>query len=111
MRARLEDTYFKIGNPHFGTAAGSGKTKTAGGKAGLLINFEVTSKGKLNSSISIIRADDGSKAEIALNFVAGRDSAIPSSSSATSRSATSSSRRTSPSPRTWKCTSSAATTL
>ena len=61
MRAHLEDTFLKLSNPRIE-------------KNALLIDYEVVSKGKLKPSALVIRADDGSKAEIALKSIAGRDS-------------------------------------
>jgi len=63
MRAHLEDTFFKLSNPRI----------DAKGNA-LLIDYEVVSKGKFKPSALVLRADDGSKAEIALKSIAGRDS-------------------------------------
>ena len=61
MRAHLEDTFLKLGDPRID-------------KNALLIDYEVVSKGKFKPSALVIRADDGSKAEIALKNIAGRDS-------------------------------------
>jgi hypothetical protein len=68
MRARSEDTFFKLSNPRFGQA-GKGK----GAKA-LLIDYEVVSRGKFDGGALVLRADDGSKAEVALTSITGRDS-------------------------------------
>ena len=63
LRAQREDTFLKLSDPRI----------DAKGNA-LLLDYEVTSKGKLKPSALVIRADDGSKAEIALKSIAGRDS-------------------------------------
>src|ERR1700689_5147164 len=63
MRAHLEDTFLKLSDPRIDEK-----------KNALLIDYEVVSKGKLKPSALVIRADDGSKAEIALKSIAGRDS-------------------------------------
>lgn len=63
MRAHLEDTFLKLSDPRIDKKAGA-----------LLIDYEVVSKGKLKPSALVIRADDGSKAEIGLKSIAERDS-------------------------------------
>jgi hypothetical protein len=63
MRARLEDTFFKLSNPRIDE-----KRNT------LLVDYEVVSKGKFEGGVLVFRGPDGSKAEIALNSLAGRDS-------------------------------------
>src|SRR5262245_32950374 len=63
MRAHVEDTFLKLSDPRIDEK-----------KNALLIDYEVVSKGKLKPSDLVIRADDGSKAEIALKDIAGRDS-------------------------------------
>jgi hypothetical protein len=63
MRAHLEDTFLKLSDPRIDEKGNA-----------LLIDYEVVSKGKLKPSALVIRADDGSKAEIALKNIAGRDS-------------------------------------
>jgi hypothetical protein len=63
MRAQLEDTFLKLSDPRIDKKGNA-----------LLIDYEVVSKGKRNPSALVIRADDGSKAEIALKNIAGRDS-------------------------------------
>src|SRR6266480_3014463 len=63
MRAHLEDTFLKLSDPRIDKKGNA-----------LLIDYEVVSKGKLKPSALVIRADDGSKAEIALKSIAGRDS-------------------------------------
>ena len=71
MRARLEDTFYKLSNPRIGQTTGPGPKRPA-----ILIDYEVVSKGKLNGGTLVLRADDGSRAEIALNLIAGRDDGI-----------------------------------
>jgi hypothetical protein len=61
MRAHIEDTFLKLSAPRIE-------------KNALLIDYEVVSKGKLKPTALVIRADDGSKAEIALKSIADRDS-------------------------------------
>jgi hypothetical protein len=63
MRGRLEDTFLKLSNPRIDAK-----------KNALLVDYEVVSKGKLETGAALVfRADDGSKAEIALNSIVGRD--------------------------------------
>jgi hypothetical protein len=63
MRAHLEDTFLKLSDPRIDEKGNA-----------LLIDYEVLSKGKLKPSALVIRADDGSKAEIALKNIAEQDS-------------------------------------
>src|ERR1041385_5296044 len=63
MRAHLEDTFFKLSDPRIDKKGGA-----------LLIDYEVVSKGKLKPNALVIRADDGSKAEIGLKNIGDRDS-------------------------------------
>src|SRR5262245_23117063 len=63
MRAHLEDTFLKLSDPRIDEKGNA-----------LLIDYEVVSKGKFKPSALVIRADDGSKAEIALKNIAERDS-------------------------------------
>ena len=63
MRAHLEDTFLKLSVPRIDEKRNA-----------LLIDYEVVSKGKFKPSALVIRADDGSNAEIALKSIAGRDS-------------------------------------
>lgn len=78
MRARQEDTFFKLSNPRLGTVSGAkgkgGKVAkgTIGAKA-LLVDYEVVQKGKLEGGSLVLRAADGSKAEVALTSLTGRD--------------------------------------
>ncbi|HEX4612212.1 MAG TPA: hypothetical protein VH092_28720 [Urbifossiella sp.] len=65
MRARLEDTFFKLSNPRIG--------ETAGKRKAMQVDYEVLSRGKFDGGFLVLRTDDGSKAEIALASVAGRD--------------------------------------
>jgi hypothetical protein len=69
MRARFEDTFLKLSNPRMGQA-GAGKK---GAKA-LLIDYEVVSRGKFNGGALVLRAEDGSKAEVELKSIVDRDS-------------------------------------
>jgi hypothetical protein len=63
MRARLEDTFLKLSNPRVDPK-----------KNALLLDYEVVSRGKLDGGTLVLRTDDGGRAEIALNLIAGRDS-------------------------------------
>jgi hypothetical protein len=63
MRARLEDTFFKLSNPRIDEKRNA-----------LLLDYEVVSKGKFEGGVLVFRGPDGSKAEIALTSLAGRDS-------------------------------------
>ena len=63
MRAHVEDTFLKLSDPRIDEKANA-----------LLIDYEVVSKGKFKPNALVIRADDGSKAEIAQKSVAERDS-------------------------------------
>jgi hypothetical protein len=63
MRAHVEDTFLKLSNPRIDEKGNA-----------LLLDYEVLSKGKLKPTALVLRADDGSKAEIALQSIAGRDS-------------------------------------
>ncbi len=69
MRARLEDTFLKLSNPRMGQAGAKGK----GAKA-LLVDYEVVSRGKFDGGYLVLRAEDGSKAEVELKSLVGRDS-------------------------------------
>lgn len=71
MRARYEDTFLKISNPRFGQGGAKGK----GAKA-LLIDYEVVSRGKFDGGALVLRADDGSRTEVELKSIVGRDSGI-----------------------------------
>ena len=64
MRARAEDTFLKLSNPRLSTDA---KRKT------LLVDYEVTSRGKLDGGYLVLRTDDGGKAEVDLKSIASRD--------------------------------------
>jgi hypothetical protein len=70
MRARSEDTFLKLSNPRLGQAGGA---KGKGPKA-LLVDYEVVSRGKLDGGYLVLRADDGSKAEVELKSLVDRDS-------------------------------------
>jgi hypothetical protein len=64
MRARREDTFIKISDPRIDMK-----------KNALLIDYEVVSRGKLETgSHLVLRTDDGGKAEVALESIAGKDS-------------------------------------
>jgi hypothetical protein len=68
MRARHEDTFYKLSNPRIGQAGGRGPKRNA-----LLVDFEVVSKGKFGGGTLVLRSPDGGQAEVALASVVGRD--------------------------------------
>jgi hypothetical protein len=67
MRARAEDTFFKLSNPRVEQPGGKGRNA-------LLVDYEVVSRGKLDGGTLVFRTEDGGRSEIALNSVTGRDS-------------------------------------
>jgi hypothetical protein len=69
MRARREDTFFKLSNPRVGKTSGPGPKRNA-----LLVDYEVVSRGKLDGGTLVLHTDDGGRAEVALTSVVGRDS-------------------------------------
>jgi hypothetical protein len=81
MRARKEDTFLKLSNPRLGTVSGATGKGGKGGKGAkgligakaLLVDYEVVSKGKFEGGSIVLRASDGSKAEVALTSLTGRD--------------------------------------
>jgi hypothetical protein len=68
MRARREDTFYKLNNPRLGQTSGRGPKRNA-----LLVDYEVASRGKLDGGTLVLRTPDGSRAEVALRSIAGRD--------------------------------------
>ena len=70
LRARAEDTFLKLSNPRIGETLADSNTK------GLLIDYEVVSKGKFNGGVLVLRAEDGSKAEIPLKSIVDKDSGV-----------------------------------
>jgi hypothetical protein len=69
MRARSEDTFLKLSNPRLGQAGAKGK-----GPKALLVDYEVVSRGKFNDGgYLVLRAEDGSKAEVELKSITDRD--------------------------------------
>lgn len=78
MRARREDTFLKLSNPRQELKSDAPRGRPPFGKGGahkaLLVDYEVVSRGKLDGGFLVLRADDGSKAEVALTSIAGRDS-------------------------------------
>ena len=70
LRARGEDTFIKLSNPRIGETLSNKKLK------GLLIDYEMTSKGKFNGGALVLRAEDGSKVEIALSSIVDKDSGV-----------------------------------
>ena len=70
MRARREDTFFKLSNPRLGQANGRKGKQNA-----MLIDYEVVSKGKFDGGGALVlHTPDGGRAEVKLNSIAGRDS-------------------------------------
>lgn len=65
MRARAEDTFLKLSNPRIST---KGKSTT------LLVDYEATSRGKLDGGVLVLRTEDGNKTEVDVKSIAGRDS-------------------------------------
>jgi len=63
LRARLEDTFLKLSNPRLDPKGNA-----------LLVDYEVVSRGKLDGGSLVLRTEDGSKVEIALTTIVGRDS-------------------------------------
>jgi hypothetical protein len=64
MRARLEDTFFKLGNPRLDPR-----------RTALLVDYEVVGRGKLDSGgVLVLRTEDSGRAEVELKSVEGRDS-------------------------------------
>ena len=70
MRARSEDTFLKLSNPRIQQAP----TKKGKGAKSLLVDYEVVSRGTFDGGYLVLRADDGSKAEVELKSIANRDS-------------------------------------
>jgi hypothetical protein len=69
MRARGEDTFYKLSNPRVGETSGRGAKRPA-----LLVDYEVVGQGKLDDATTLVlHADDGSRANIALRSLKGRD--------------------------------------
>jgi hypothetical protein len=68
MRARREDTFYKLSNPRLGQTSGRGPKRNA-----LLVDYEVVSRGKFDGGALVLRSADGSRAEVALNSITGRD--------------------------------------
>lgn len=75
MRARRDDTFFKLSNPREAEVKGpdaKGKGNSTVREA-LLIDYVVVRRGKFDGGILVIHTDDGQRAEVALNLLAGRD--------------------------------------
>jgi hypothetical protein len=68
MRARREDTFYKLSNPRLGQTSGRGPKRNA-----LLVDYEVVSRGKFDGGSLVLRTADGGRAEVALSSIAGRD--------------------------------------
>jgi hypothetical protein len=75
MRARREDTFFKLSNPREAEVKGpdaKGKGNSTVRQA-LLIDYVVVRRGKFDGGTLVIHTEDGQRAEVALNLLAGRD--------------------------------------
>jgi predicted Zn finger-like uncharacterized protein len=68
MRARRDDTFFKLSNPREGQTEGPGPRRNA-----LLVDYEALRRGKFDGGTLVVHTDDGGKAEVPLHFIAGRD--------------------------------------
>jgi hypothetical protein len=68
MRARHDDTFYKLSNPREGQSSGPGPKRPA-----LLIDYEVVEKGKFDGGTLIIHTPDGGRAEVALHSVVNQD--------------------------------------
>jgi hypothetical protein len=68
MRARREDTFYKLSNPRVGQTSGRGPKRNA-----LLVDYEVVSRGKFDGGTLVLRSPDGARVEVALTSIAGRD--------------------------------------
>lgn len=75
MRARRDDTFFKLSNPREGQVKGP-DAKGFGNSTvrdALLIDYVVVRRGKLDGGILVVHTEDGRRADIPLNLLAGRD--------------------------------------
>jgi hypothetical protein len=75
MRARRDDTFIKLSNPREAEVKGpdaKGKGNSTVRQA-LLIDYVVVRRGKFDGGILVMHTDDGQRAEVALNLLAGRD--------------------------------------
>jgi hypothetical protein len=68
MRARREDTFYKISNPRVGQTSGRGPKRNA-----LLVDYEVVSRGKFDGGTLVLRSPEGRKSEVALTSIKDRD--------------------------------------
>jgi hypothetical protein len=68
MRARREDTFYKLSNPRVGQTSGRGPKRNA-----LLVDYEVVSRGKFDGGTLVLRSPDGGQAEVALTSVVDRN--------------------------------------
>ena len=74
MRARSEDTFFKLSNPRKAQVKGTGpKGKGNTRVDALLIDYVVVRRGKLDGGVLVIHTEDGGRAEVMLNSLADRD--------------------------------------
>lgn len=68
MRARRDDTFFKLSNPREGQVTERGRMINA-----LLIDYAVVRRGKIDGGTLILHTDDGSQAKVELNSIVNRD--------------------------------------
>jgi hypothetical protein len=68
MRARRDDTFYKLSNPREGQTSGRGPKRPA-----LLVDYEVVRRGKFDGGTLVIHTDDGGKADVALQSIVSRD--------------------------------------
>jgi hypothetical protein len=67
MRARREDTFYKLSNPRVGQTSRGPKRNA------LLVDYEVVSRGKFNGGTLVLRSPEGGRAEVALGSITDRD--------------------------------------
>lgn len=63
MRARRDDTIYRISNPRIDEK-----------RRALLFDFEVVSRGEFNGGSLVMRSEDGGRADVTLESIAGQDS-------------------------------------
>lgn len=75
MRARRDDTFYKLSNPRVGQAKGPVVGKKGGNveRDALLIDYVVVRRGKFDGGLLVLHTDDGNRAEIGLDDLANRD--------------------------------------
>jgi len=68
MRARREDTFFKLSNPRLGKTEGRGPKRNT-----LLVDYEVVSRGKFDGGTLVLHTSEGGRSEVAVKSIVGRD--------------------------------------